>query len=321
MLFRSHTENLFRIAEDPTFFFARLDRINSDIEQEVVRRNSIYKEFLTLLINKLEDGAISTVAGKAIIEKAINFQLNESLELHKFRDSFGIDIAIPKLLKAAEPAVFYSQVDVENNEEQPRQIEQLENERLQLLDLTTEQNSKIAELENTKLSIEKLIQENNRIKHELQEKNRLIDHLREEVKALPRLKPSDINAHKLLQRNQKLLVIGGTKVKERDLRGVAKDNSGFKNEDIVFVLEYDKIKSFTSRIVPWNSTYSGIVVGPCPHNTGGSGDYSSFIQKIKEEKGYPHVEEMRESSGQLKMTKQSFREALDRMVKDRKSVV
>ncbi len=59
-----------------------------------------------------------------------------------------------------------------------------------------------------------------------------------------------------------------------------------------------------------NSSYSAVIVGPMHHSVEGRGDASSAIQRMKDHpESYPPVIEARDSNG-LKITNNSFREAL-----------
>ena len=124
-----------------------------------------------------------------------------------------------------------------------------------------------------------------------------------------------MDGHRVLSPNRKILVIGGSEVKENVLRGIAKKDFLFEKRDLDFIIDYNKIKNQTDRIKPYSSVYSGIIVGPCPHKTGGIGDYTSFVSKLANEEGYPFAIEAQDSSGSLKITKESFRRALDSTVK------
>lgn len=117
-----------------------------------------------------------------------------------------------------------------------------------------------------------------------------------------------------LPRRQKILIIGGSEAKENHLRGKLK-NMGFtfSKDQLEFELDYTNVKDYTSRIIPWSSKYAGIIVGPCPHKAKDIDGYSSFIEQIKSEEGYPHVEEARDKSGNLKISNTSIGEAMMRM--------
>ena len=117
-----------------------------------------------------------------------------------------------------------------------------------------------------------------------------------------------------LPRRKKILIIGGSETKENHLRGKLKNMGfNFSKEQLEFELEYDNVKDYASRITQWSGKYAGIIVGPCPHKAKDIDGYSSFIEQIKSEEGYPHVEEARDKSGNLKISNASIGEAMMRM--------
>ena len=123
-----------------------------------------------------------------------------------------------------------------------------------------------------------------------------------------------LTVENFLPRRQKILIIGGSETKENHLRGKLKSMGfNFSKEQLEFELEYDNVKDYASRIRPWSGKYAGIIVGPCPHKAKDIDGYSSFIEQIKSEEGYPHVEEARDKSGTLKISNTSIGEAMMRM--------
>ena len=117
-----------------------------------------------------------------------------------------------------------------------------------------------------------------------------------------------------LPRKQKILIIGGSETKESHLRGKLKSMGfDFAKDQLEFELEYDNVKAYAARIVPWSGKYAGVIVGPCPHKAKDIDGYSSFIEQMKSEEGYPHVEEARDKSGTLKISNASIGDAMMRM--------
>ena len=117
-----------------------------------------------------------------------------------------------------------------------------------------------------------------------------------------------------LPRRQKILIIGGSETKENHLRGKLKSMGfDFSKDQLEFELEYENVKDYASRIKPWSGKYAGIIIGPCPHKAKDIDGYSSFIEQLKSEEGYPHVEEARDKSGSLKISNASIGEAMMRM--------
>ena len=117
-----------------------------------------------------------------------------------------------------------------------------------------------------------------------------------------------------LPRRQKILIIGGSETKENHLRGKLKSMGfDFSKDQLEFELEYENVKDYASRIKPWSGKYAGIIIGPCPHKAKGIDGYSSFIEQLKAEEGYLHVEEARDKSGSLKISNAAISEAMMRM--------
>ncbi len=118
---------------------------------------------------------------------------------------------------------------------------------------------------------------------------------------------SNNQGHYLLGKHGKILVVGGHELGINVMNGIAK-TYGFDKKDFEFV-DYDKAKSFTERIKR-EGRYSAVIFGACPHKTAGSAGYSSALEMFKQTEGMPFVADARSKSGKLKVTKESFREAL-----------
>lgn len=115
-------------------------------------------------------------------------------------------------------------------------------------------------------------------------------------------------SNELLGRHRKILVIGGSEVGVHIMQGIAK-GYGFSKTDFEFV-EYDKSKSFTDRIRK-DGKYVAVIFGSCPHKTAANSGYSSAIEKLRQLEDMPYVVDARTQSGKLKMTKESFKKALE----------
>ena len=68
--------------------------------------------------------------------------------------------------------------------------------------------------------------------------------------------------------------------------------------------------------VSYGERFSAIILGACPHKVAKLEDYSSFVQKCKNDENLPDTYETRTNSGELKLTKESFRKALEAMMRD-----
>lgn len=107
----------------------------------------------------------------------------------------------------------------------------------------------------------------------------------------------------------KIVVLGASEVKEEKLRGVCKELDFTDKDRFEFHLDYDKLKNFNYRKLQWASSYRLVLVGPMPHKTTGSGDFSSAIEAMKSELGYPKIIELH-AGNELKITKQNFTDTL-----------
>ncbi len=115
-------------------------------------------------------------------------------------------------------------------------------------------------------------------------------------------------AHDLLGRRGKILVLGATTMDIKTMNGIAK-TYGFHKDDFEYEVDYDKIKAFSGRSGKLEK-YLAVILGACPHKVQNLGDWSSLIEKCKREEGMPIAIDARSRSGELKVTKESFRRAL-----------
>ena len=290
-----HTENILYWAEVPQILFRRIDRINTADEDSVKRRQYLYLEFLNRLseLSKIKD--VSRVDKEAILNKAAELEIDDSRECSNFKIAFGIIPVFSELPEAAEPAID-SKITSNSEADYKQMISDL-NERL------TELQAEIVQYQETiEVLRNELRRSQNRIKYD------------SDTTPAPLSIPDILTVNNFLPRRQKILIIGGSEAKENHLRGKLK-NMGFDfvRDQLEFELEYDNVKDYASRIKPWSGKYAGIIVGPCPHKAKDIDGYSSFIEKIKTEEGYPHVEEARDKAGTLKITNASIVDAMMKM--------
>ena len=114
--------------------------------------------------------------------------------------------------------------------------------------------------------------------------------------------------HELLGRNGKILVLGATALDMNTMNGIAK-LYGFQKKDFEYETDYSKIKNFTGRMSN-GERYSAVILGACPHKVAGLGDWSSLIEKCRRSEEMPWAIDARSRSGELKVTKESFKLAL-----------
>ena len=307
-----HTDSIVNIAEEPSLFFKRIDSIDEKNVDSIKRRKYLFLEFLNRLSEKLERKELKLVNDEAILEKAKQLGVEDSKACLNFKIALGI-VPTPTLSEALESGI--EACDAANRDAD-LEIESRE----QLLMEVNRRLSNISELiaENESLigAEEDIL---NDYESEIQNGNALLEAIKVQMESMRKISDtpntSDIyDVGKYLERRQKILIIGGTEVKEKDLRGKLKSMGfNFSKEQLEFELEYDNVKEYAAHILPWVGKYAGIIVGPCPHKAKDTEGYSSFVEKIKSEEGYPHVEEAYDRPGHLKLTKNSVGNAMERM--------
>lgn len=114
--------------------------------------------------------------------------------------------------------------------------------------------------------------------------------------------------HELLGNRGRILVLGSTNLDVPTMYGIAK-LYGFEKKDFEFVTDYRKVVSASGRI-NHSDRYTAIIFGACPHKVAGLGDWSSIIEKCKCCDYMPDAYDARSHSGELKVTKESFKKTL-----------
>lgn len=112
----------------------------------------------------------------------------------------------------------------------------------------------------------------------------------------------------------KIVVVGGTEVKEEVLRSIGKQ-IGIDKDRFEFCLDYKAVQKYDFRKMQYAPQYRVVLFGPAPHSGVSKGDSGSILAEIEKQDGYPRV--VRLMSGQeLKITKTSFRDALLQLKKE-----
>jgi len=106
-----------------------------------------------------------------------------------------------------------------------------------------------------------------------------------------------------------VIIIGDSAVKTNHILGIVKEY-GYDKDNVKLYLDYDKLTNLEFRNFQYNDKIDGVIVGPVPHSAKGRGDYSSIIQTITEEEGYPKVIRCQAEGGNLKITKSSLHKAM-----------
>lgn len=259
------------------------------------------------------EGAVSIMA--ASIEKSeINQKMAFSNASKILIDKCGLGeaVAIDVVIEMAKAMQYIVSLDnaIDNDDEivndfTENLLEELEKENDKL-------GAKINELQD---EIRELLKENQDYKQLLEEKKEYIKQISENEKYIDNIAKSVSNGitkgHDLLDGNKKILVIGQSVTSRDNLLGIVKIY-GYEKKDFVFWDDYDKIKTYAERMS--GGSFTSIIAGPMPHKVSGVGDYSSLIEKMKQP-GYPYMEEARNEGGELKITKTSFKKALEKVTK------
>ena len=115
-------------------------------------------------------------------------------------------------------------------------------------------------------------------------------------------------------REGKIVVVGGTEVKEETLASIGKQ-LGIDKKRFEFCLEYKEIQKYDFRKMQYAPQYRVVLFGPVPHSGHGKGDSGSIIAEIEKSEAFPRVERL--ISGQeLKITKTNFREKLQQLIEE-----
>ena len=116
----------------------------------------------------------------------------------------------------------------------------------------------------------------------------------------------------------KILVIGESSVKIGNLLKLMKDEFCMDNRTtgkrFDFVLNYKDINHYDFNRINKND-YAAVLAGPMPHCAVGKGEYSSVLVKMESNDtgSYPPVYRLN-SNGQLKITKDNFRERVRKLI-------
>lgn len=114
----------------------------------------------------------------------------------------------------------------------------------------------------------------------------------------------------VLAARARILVIGQSRVPEQHLLGICKAME-LERDQTEFRLSYDAFDSLDIRSLQYNESVAGILIGPVPHKVPGQDDP---VQALMRQEGYPPAVRVETNSGELKITKSSFRDALQSLL-------
>jgi len=280
---------------------------------DLLSQNAKEKNIMRLSAIEGAFSSMSYAIGGEEIKQRIAFSNSRKILIERcgFSDTVATDVVV-EMAKAMNFIIDFDGFENECNDADEAisdfstsLVNDLEQENIELM-------NKIHELQN---QMSELLRKNQDFEQLLEEKKEIIDQLTANEACIDNITRNAANGinngHDLLDGNKKILVIGQTVVSKDKLLGIVK-NYGYQKSDFIFWDDYDKIKSYADRMV--GGSFTGIIAGPMPHKVSGLGDYSSLIEKMKKP-GYPYMEEARSESGELKITKNSFRKALEGLTK------
>jgi len=146
-----------------------------------------------------------------------------------------------------------------------------------------------------------------------------LEHLMAEVKLAPEAEnqhpepPQSIPGRApapALAARARILVIGQSRASEQHLLGICKAMVLERNQ-VDFRLSYDAFDSLDIGSLQYNESVAGILIGPVPHKVPGQDDP---VQALLRQEGYPPTVRVETNSGELKITKSSFRDALQSLL-------
>ena len=104
-------------------------------------------------------------------------------------------------------------------------------------------------------------------------------------------------------------MVGDSRVNKNDLIGIAK-KYGIKESRLDFQLDYTRLHNYDFGKLRNSYTYSDVLVGPLPHKVEGIDGFSSFLAMVEANpEEFPMVIRL-ETSNELKITKESFKNGL-----------
>jgi hypothetical protein len=260
------------------------------------------------------EGAVAAMADamdSAEIKQRVAFSNARKIMVDRcgFSEAVAVDVTV-EMAKAMKYVISLEEFDVEDFDEAVGNFsDSLVN------DLEQENNELMEKIHELQTQMSELLRQNQDYEHLLEEKKAIIDQLTANEACIDNIERNAANGvtngHDLLDGNKKILVIGQPVVSTDKLLGIVK-TYGYEKNDFVFWDDYDKIKSYAERMA--GGAFTSIIAGPMPHKVGGLGDYSSLIEKMKQP-GYPYLVEARSEGGELKITKTSFRKAIESITK------
>lgn len=324
------TDNIIRIAEDPYFFFIRLNSIS---EESYKSRAKVYRVFLDRL-HELDSKGTTRELNITSFEERAEEYIGEYLpsrtigEIDEEETNEEV-VSQEKALRDLEGAKEQAENEKKELEKKLEALEKSYKEKFDALiaerDALSKSGISKAELEEAlKKKDDELELKNSQLREqeellnakdkEIQEKERKIKD-REAALVQARLfaQAEAIDAgvdddYPLLKRNEVILVLGATAAKKNELVAIAKKEHGLSEDDFEFMDDYSKMTNFKV-----SSKHRAVICGPMPHKMDDTDGFSSLITRLENDEDR-YVVRCEAGANGLKITKTSFRGALQKVV-------
>lgn len=116
--------------------------------------------------------------------------------------------------------------------------------------------------------------------------------------------------HYLLGKKGKILVLGDAGIGIETMQSIAKRDYGFEKTDFEYEVDYEKVVTVSKR-VHRSTRYVAVILGKCPHKVANIRNASSIIEEFRQSEDMGIVVVAKNEANELKITKTSFRNALD----------
>ncbi|MCD7818231.1 MAG: hypothetical protein LUH07_04180 [Lachnospiraceae bacterium] len=296
------TDNIYRIAQDPTFFYERLNSIG---EESYKSRAEIYKVFIDRL-RELEKAGTKRQLNIPSFEEKIPEYIGEYILVNQEYTEYDVTDQQEKEaeVKPVEK-VCYEKLSEEEDE-------RLQNLQKALEEKETEIKRQRAQIAEQKEQIEEQVDRLREQSAQIEERDVKIKE-REAALVNARLfthnyQSNDMDEYPLLRRNEKILVLGALAAKKVELLSIAKKEYNLKDENLEFMDDYDKMTNFKIR-----ENHRAIICGPMPHKMDDTDGYRSLISRLEGEEGR-YVIRCEAGANGLKITKTSFRMAIQKVM-------
>lgn len=324
------TDNIYRIAEDPYFFFKRLNSIS---EESFKSRAKVYRVFLDRL-HEIETKGTTRELNIASFEEQTGEYIGEYLPGRAVSEADDEDtneevVSQEKALKDLEDAKEQAENEKKVLELRLDALEKSYKEKFDALIAERDALSKAgiskAELEDAlKKKDQELEVKNNQLREqeellgakdkEIKEKEKQIKD-REAALVQARLfaQAESIDAdgddsYPLLKRNEVILVLGAIAAKKNELVAIAKKEYGLLEDNFEFMDDFGKMTNFKV-----SSKHRAVICGPMPHKMEDTDGFSSLITRLENDEDR-YVVRCEAGANGLKITKTSFRGALQKAV-------